>query len=62
MPRKIGKNKARKLRYTKMSFIRQMLPLVDALEAAKEAEVGGSKKLIEDIFKKNGVVEIRSTK
>ncbi|MEK7629520.1 MAG: nucleotide exchange factor GrpE [Patescibacteria group bacterium] len=47
--------------YTKMSFIRQMLPLVDALEAAKEAEGWqGVKKLIEDIFKKNGVVEIEA--
>lgn len=45
--------------YAKMSFIKQMLPVLDALEAAKETEGWqGIKKLIEDIFKKNGVVEI----
>ncbi|MEK7564923.1 MAG: nucleotide exchange factor GrpE [Patescibacteria group bacterium] len=47
--------------YAKMSFIKQMLPVLDALEAAKETEGWqGVKKLIEDIFKKNGVIEIEA--
>lgn len=45
--------------YVKMSFIKQMLPVLDALEASKEAEGWQEiKKLIEDVFKKNGVIEI----
>jgi molecular chaperone GrpE len=45
--------------YAKMGFIKQMLPILDALVAAKEVEGWQEiKKLIEDIFKKNGVVEI----
>ncbi|MDP3764503.1 MAG: nucleotide exchange factor GrpE [bacterium] len=45
--------------YAKMDFIKQMLPILDALEAAKETEGWQEiKRLIEDIFKKNGVTEI----
>ena len=47
--------------YAKIEFIRQFLPVLDALDGSKEIEGWQEvKKLVADILKKNGIEEIQA--
>ncbi|MBI4118737.1 MAG: nucleotide exchange factor GrpE [Parcubacteria group bacterium] len=47
--------------FVKIEFVKQFLPVLDALEGAKEIEGWrGVKKLVEDVLNRNGVEEVES--